>query len=184
MKDRLEEFIGQNRNGFDVYDPPEDLWEGHSQAEAGKIIPKSRYWPHRFADSSGGGDFHLGLVAARLCRQQNQADVPDSRLYQIVPELKEAESYYQNQVSLKMKELQPYFRQVPGLDREINQDLTELDSVYVSLKQDLQDNVANDQVIEAMIQNYRMKLEILQQLLDQLKSEQNPNHYETKESVI
>ena len=110
--------------------------------------------------------------------------IRNSRLYQAVPELKEAEYYYQSQVSMKMKELKPYFREVPGLSREVNDDLTELDSVYVSLKRDLADNVANEQVIEAMIQNYRMKLEILEDLLQQLKAEQNPDHLETKESVI
>ena len=44
-------------------------------------------------------------------------------------------------------------------------DLSELDSIYSSLKKDLRENIDNEQVLEAMIQNYRMKLKILEDLL-------------------
>ena len=40
------------------------------------------------------------------------------------------------------------------------------------------------QVIEAMIQNYRMKLEILEDLLNELKTEKNPVQHETKGSHL
>ena len=39
----------------------------------------------------------------------------------------------------------------------------ELDSVYISLKSDLKDNIANHEVIEAMIQNYRLRISILEE---------------------
>ena len=54
-------------------------------------------------------------------------------------------------------------------------DMEELDEVYVELKEDLKDNASNPEVIEAMILNYRVKLEILEDLLNQLKQKENQN---------
>ena len=42
----------------------------------------------------------------------------------------------------------------------------------MELKDDLNDNADNDEVIQAMIQNYRIKLEILEEMLNQIKSTQ------------
>jgi predicted CopG family antitoxin len=52
-------------------------------------------------------------------------------------------------------------------------DMEELDEVYAELKEDLKDNASNPEVIEAMILNYRVKLEILEDLLNQLKEKEN-----------
>ena len=51
-------------------------------------------------------------------------------------------------------------------------DMEELDQAYEELKEDLKDNVANPAVIEAMILNYSVKLEILEDLLHQLKEKE------------
>jgi len=55
--------------------------------------------------------------------------------------------------------------------------------VYEELKNDLDDHAANQEIIEAMIQNYRLRLGILEQILAQLieKNETQAiqsNHYE------
>jgi hypothetical protein len=49
--------------------------------------------------------------------------------------------------------------------------MSELDSVYIDLKADLKDNMANQEVIEAIIENYRMKISILEDLLKQIDPE-------------
>ncbi len=183
MKDRLEEFIEQHRSGFDVYDPPENLWRGIRKRKASTL--RSRKSVRILLQTAAAAAIFIAAWYLHgYADRQNMTGIRNSQLYREVPELKEAEFYYERQVSVKMKELQPYFRQVPGLSHEVSEDLSELDSVCVSLKRDLKDNVANDEVIEAMIRNYRMKLEILEDLLQQLKGEQNPDQYETNESVI
>ena len=55
-------------------------------------------------------------------------------------------------------------------------DMEELDEVYNELKEDLKDNASNPEVIEAMILNYRVKLEILEDLLNQLKEKENQDY--------
>jgi len=101
-------------------------------------------------------------------RENRIANTGNDEFYDLMPELKETEFYYNNLVNLKMDELQPFLANIPGLEAEVQLDLSELDSIYSSLKEDLKDNIANDQVIEAMIQNYRLKIKILEDLLNDI----------------
>ncbi|MGD2034222.1 MAG: hypothetical protein PVF73_04140, partial [Bacteroidales bacterium] len=68
-----------------------------------------------------------------------------------------------------------------SLEEELQTDLSELDSIYEGLKDDLKDNIANHEVIEAMIQNYRLRIAILEDMLlflDQEDEENNTNNIE------
>jgi 3-hydroxyacyl-CoA dehydrogenase len=46
--------------------------------------------------------------------------------------------------------------------------MSELDSMYYDLKSDLKDNMANQEVIEAIIENYRLKITILEDILTEI----------------
>ena len=67
----------------------------------------------------------------------------------------------------------------PSLEDELETDLSELDSIYISLKSDLNDNVANHEVIEAMIENYRLRISILEDMLGFLKSQMDEDSNST-----
>ena len=56
----------------------------------------------------------------------------------------------------------------PAMEEEIRYDIAELDRAYVELKQDLNEDLANREIVEAMIQNYRLKLKVLESILEQL----------------
>jgi hypothetical protein len=83
-----------------------------------------------------------------------------------------------------MHEMNVYLVRYPDVANDMKKDLAELDSVYRNLKKDLGDNIANEEIINAMIQNYRMKLQILEdikQALNQnnsIKSPSNNNGHE------
>jgi hypothetical protein len=171
MKDNLEKFINENREKFDIHEPPDNLWKGISLPEIVKkrsaiysIITRAAIVIFIFSASYMFHDFMEN-------RRQNH--IRSGEFYQKIPELEEAEIYYNNLVNLRIEELQPFISQIPELQKSLSGDLTELDSIYNSLKRDLSDNIANDEVIEAMIQNYRLKLEILEALLFELKNEKN-----------
>jgi hypothetical protein len=44
-----------------------------------------------------------------------------------------------------------------------------MDKAFDEIKKDLQDDAANEEVIEAMMNHYRLKLEILERMLDEIK---------------
>lgn len=169
-EDRLEQFIAENRDQFDLYDPGEKVW---------KDVRKSIQRKHRFTSwktvvwraaaviviFTASYIFwdYLNSSGILTARQEKKVEKIN------IPELREAQIYYTNMVDNKLEELKPLIRENPGLQADLDQDLNELDSVYAELQKDLIDNIANDEVVEAMIQNYRLKLEILEDLLERLQ---------------
>ena len=176
MSDRLEDFVRQHREEFDHRQPDPSVWL--------KINPENmpltrERKPLRwlriaaaialiFAGSSAGIWFLTGDRAGK-------ADMAG----EIYVELQETEKYYTAMVAERYEELQPYLAKDPVAGEMLSADMEELDQVYRELKADLKDNVANPEVIEAMILNYRVKLEILEDLLMQLKEKEN--HDDEKE---
>ena len=67
------------------------------------------------------------------------------------------------------------------LEDELKIDLSELDSIYSNLKEDLKDNIANQDVLEAMIDNYRLRISILEELVMYLDEETSDNDNNTSE---
>ena len=90
-------------------------------------------------------------------------------------ELKETQAYYETRIHARLTEMKPMFASYPGMEEEVHKDFTRLDSICADLKKDLKDNISNQRVLEAMIENYRTKLTILESLLEDLKRK-NPDH--------
>ena len=120
---------------------------------------------------------YLQLRKGRLATQ-------NEKLYKEIPELREAEIFYTGLLNEKISQIQPFLSSLPELGETLDQDLSELDSIYSQLQQDLRDNIANDEIVEAMIQNYVLKIEILEDLLDYLDESSNNNEYEKSQYEI
>ena len=179
MSDRLEDFVKQHQEQFDLHEPDPSIWLKINPANQAQVQVQERR-PMRwlriaatvaliFAAFSAGIYFLTG----------NQADQEGySELYM---EMMESEQYYSQMVSERYKELKPFLTSDPAAEEMLSSDMDELDEVYDELKEDLKDNASNPEVIEAMILNYRVKLEILEDLLNQLKEKENQD-YEKDES--
>jgi hypothetical protein len=85
-----------------------------------------------------------------------------------VQELIEAEAFYAQEVSVKMTEIQRCYKVYPELKSQIQSDLTELETMYFSLKKDLNENISNKEVIEAMIENNRNRMKLVDDVLGQI----------------
>ena len=185
MKDNLEKFIAENRDQFDVFDPDEKLWKGvQSRIQKQKrtrISTRGILW----RAAAVVVIFMLSFAVQEfLIREDIWVSKRDRTIKtDAIPELKEAEIYYTTMVNDKLNEIQPMIEEFPELGDELRSDLLELDSIYEGLKADLVDNIANDEVVEAMIQNYRLKLKILEDIQSFLKEtsktqENEENEYE------
>jgi hypothetical protein len=97
--------------------------------------------------------------------KQAKSDVP---VDPEVQELIEAEAYYAQEVSGKLDEIQKCYKVHPELKSEIESDLDELESMYLSLKNDLKENISNKEVIEAMIENNRNRMKLVDDVLEQI----------------
>lgn len=90
-------------------------------------------------------------------------------------ELSEAEAYYTTQISSKQTELLAYTRQHPEIIEDLKKEFNEMDKNNESLKKDLAESNADEKVIEAIVLSYRVKLEILDQMLSEMRKAKDGN---------
>lgn len=97
-------------------------------------------------------------------------------LGQVSPEYKEVENYYIHQVNLMESELGNIdLKNNPEQKTILNQEMRSMDSVYVQLQKELKANPNDERIINAMIEHYQTKVEVLSYIVDQLKAIRNEN---------
>jgi hypothetical protein len=186
-QDKLEKFIIENREEFDVFDPTEALWDRiqkptHAiklnwktvaiRVAAVVVIFIASYFFHDMMQSDD---------ATSVAKQEIELD--EQQMEQIKV-LMEAEVYYSSQINIAKDEIFRLSGNNQALIDDINVDLVELDEIFKELKNDLKDNSDNEEVIEAMIQNYRIKLEVLEEIMEQLKKAKNRDKNENIDHEI
>jgi len=167
MKDRFEKFIEENHDSFDFREPDPAIWE-----KLEKTIQMKRRFNWKLILSRAAmvtvifaASYAVNEMVHRLGTDKNALK---SSKENSIPGLSETEAYYTQLVNQKMDELKPVIENCPSLEEELNYDLSELDKVYAELKGDLKDNMANQEVIEAIIENYRLKISILEDILNEI----------------
>lgn len=163
MKDRLEDFVRDHQQDFDIFEPGDALWAGIEKKMDKTKKHNFKFYLSRVA--SVAAIFILSLMVQQYFWGANREVV--------IPELQEAEVYYSSLIDMKLQQVKPMLSAHPGLEEELEHDLTELDSIYKSLKEDLKDNIANQEVLEAMIENYRLRTSILEEMVMYLEEDNN-----------
>jgi hypothetical protein len=186
--DKLEKFILTRKEEFDDMKPHRHVWDRiltrRSAARVRSLHWRSLAWRAAavvliFIASYFVHDF-MDRNHHRVGRMKEQAG-GRSGTNEIAGTLKEAEAFYTSRINAKKAEVFRFTGSKHEISQEISIEFSQLDSIYADLKKDLKDNADNEQVIEAMIQNYRIKLEILEDILGQLqksKSTGNINIHE------
>jgi hypothetical protein len=106
-------------------------------------------------------------------------------LGQVSPQYKEVESYYIHQVNLMESEISTVdFKNDPVQKAELMKEMKSMDSVYVSLQKELKTNPNDERIINAMIEHYQTKVEIMSYIVNQLKVIKNENKNRTENEKI
>lgn len=172
MDDKFKKFITEHREEFDFREPDPGIWK---KIEAKIRVKREIRWRVVlsraaavlliFAASYALNDWIHTMKSKEISDERSSKEKKENA----IPGLHEAETYYTNMVNQKLNELKPLMENCPSLQEELNFDLSELDSVYSELKADLKDNMANQEVVEAIIENYRLKIRILEDLLTEME---------------
>jgi hypothetical protein len=170
--DRLEEHIRRNREDLDRYKPSSDTWKSiNKRLNNGKS--KNSHWISIAA-------MVIVIIGSAVIfyKSPNRISRTSITTYnevnkQLNPELKEAEIYYNNLVNSLYKEATPLLTANPEMKKELAHDISQLDSICLDIRKDLKDNVANQEVVEALIQNYRVKIRLLEEMLIILKEDKD-----------
>lgn len=185
--DNLEKFILDHRNDFDDLEPNPAIWNKIQKKEPKKIdlnwtkiLVRVAAVAVIFVSSFIFIDYLVNKTENAVLVETDMPDEIDKEVYQ---NLMEAEFYYSSMIEQRKEEFYKLAGNNSPLRNEINIELTELDNVFRELKEDLQDNADNEEVVVAMIQNYRLKLEILEEILLQLEPA-NENTKNDEDEII
>lgn len=182
MKDRLEKFVSDHRSEFDIHEPSERIW-ANIQKNQKQQLPKPGWQSWLWKAAAILVIFGTSLVFFEMLHYRgiHIISLGEKEEEVVIPELKEAELYYSSVLEEKMEEIKPMLTEHPGMDKEINKDLSELDSMYNVLKKDLKDNIATEEVVHALIENYRMRIDILEEILSELSENEKRDTVNVKE---
>lgn len=184
--DKLEKYILDHREEFDDLEPDPAIWERVETRKAPiiRINWKDIAWKAAAVAVifTASYYFHDFMASRNQHKQMMGANSAESS--KMATELIEAEAYYSAQINMKKDEVFRLTAQNPEIRHEVDRELVDLDRVYDELKDDLKDNAANEEVVEAMIQNYRLKLEILEEMLMVLKQSNGTQNEKEHEGAV
>jgi len=165
--DDLERQIMKNRDKMDIHEPDESLWSRiESTLPAGRRVIRPFLW--RAAA--------VALVAAAGLTLLTRSDIfsrnDDQTALKMV---RETDLYYNSLINSLYTEAEPLLTANPEVHTELSIGMDELDSISAEIRKDLKDNVATGEVIEALIRNYRLRIEMLEDMLMILKEEEKEN---------
>jgi hypothetical protein len=103
----------------------------------------------------------------------------------VSPQYKEVENYYLHQVNLMESEIGTVnITGNPEQKQMLDKELKSMDSVYVQLQKELKANPDDERIINAMIEHYQTKLEVMTFIVNQLKSIRNENQNNSKDEKV
>jgi hypothetical protein len=166
--DKLEELIRKNRKDMDKYNPSSVVWKRiERELKTRKTIT------FRWVSAAAMIIIVLGGGLLLLSKNELQSGaaniIGETDLSLPNPHLNETEIYYNNLVNSLYREASPLLVGNPEIREELTTDISHLDSIYFEIKRDLKDNMANQEVVEALIQNYRIRIRLLEDMLVILK---------------
>ena len=166
--DKLESFVNENRHEFDRMEPSDQMWEAINR----QLNEEPKRKIRKFSWIKIAAVVVLTLAIPTIIYQVKFSEQKQSENAAVVDpevqELIEAEAFYAQEVSGKLAEIQKCYKVHPELKMEIEGDLNELESMYLSLKGDLKENISNKEVIEAMIENNRNRMKLVDDVLEQI----------------
>jgi hypothetical protein len=105
------------------------------------------------------------------------------RLGSISPELNTIETYYTNSINLELSQLEITDENQEILDSYLNK-IEELATEYKTLTLELNTKGVNDETIDALISNLRLRLQLLQRLKKQLNNLKELNSKQNETQTI
>ena len=174
----IEEIISTNKRLFDDSEPADGHFERFSlklEMRRRTISTKKSIVPYLLRAAV----VTLLVTLSSLWTWDHFIRSDNSRmtLGQVSPQYKEVENYYVHQVNLMENEIVNVdVANNPLQKNELLKEMKSMDSVYVSLQKELKANPNDERIINAMIEHYQTKLEVMTYIVNQLQTIRNNNH--------
>lgn len=170
--ENLEKYIRSHRDSFDEREP----LGGHFDR-----------FQHKIETRKPARRINLALVAAAAAfagivltgtlgvvynnSSLNQFNKNELMLSMLSPELSEVENYYNGRINEKYNQINNLTKKSsPEVASEVTSALKDMTFGYYLLKKDLLNNPNQERVKNAMIEQYQVRIDMLDQILDTLKN--------------
>ncbi len=168
--EKLEKFIRTNRSSFDGEEPIPGHFERFRQKLEARQ-PEKKVNLYMVAAAAA----IIGLIlTGTLGILYNNASIlnlnnNELTLGAVSGEYAEMENYYINQINRKSDLINQLSKNsTQGVDLETKSVLNDLDKSFYMLKMDLQKSPKQERIVNAMIEHYQMKMDMLDQIIDTL----------------
>lgn len=171
--DNFEKHIRENATKFDTHKADRaKMWANISaeiQKKEPKVIP---LWKRPMLRIAASVVLVLG-ISAIIGLYQFGASSADTQYAS--RELLEIDMYYQDLVSYQVQ----LVKNNPNITEENKEEflsfMDDLDAEYDVLRKEMRKNLDNERVLEAIIANYKKRIELIENLLHQLNESKKPN---------
>jgi len=182
----LEQFIHDNRDAFDDAYPSLKLWTEIERELDDKTPVRQLRTTRPWYQVAAAIAFLLslgGVGGAYLNNLQTSQPVAQQVLDEIAPDFSEMAQYYNQLIDQKYAKLTTY-----TTDPEIDADLAQMGQAMLDLRAELAQapRGREEQIVQELIETYRLKLQILERILDRIEESKptnrtpnNDNHDET-----
>ncbi|MBN1387403.1 MAG: hypothetical protein JW965_03095 [Bacteroidales bacterium] len=176
MKD-IEKIIRDNVGFFNSEEP----FEGHFERFSAKLKARQFITPKRvsltpYLLKAAAVAILVALSSLWTWEHVLSPNARKMTLSEVSPEYREVEQYYVKQVSIMEDEIEGIWINGQPEDKEmLMNELDEMDKIYEELQKDLKANPNDERVINAMIEHYQNKVQVMNYILSQLKQIQSEN---------
>lgn len=173
----IDELLRENKDFFEDAEPMEGHFERFSrklEMRFRKEAPKKSIVPYLLRAAV----VTLLVTLSSLYTWDNfiRPEKTGMTLGQVSPEYKEVENYYIHQVNLMEDELSGIALTDEEQKKTLMNELKSMDSVKISLQKELKANPNDERIINAMIEHYQTKLEVMSYIVTQLKAIHDQNN--------
>ena len=178
MDNRWKDFISNNKEAFDEYDAPENLWgqiaDGLDKKETTFSEPKvKRLKAYNFLKIASIFLITCGLFIGVYFYGKHKGYEDYSK---INPELAELKDNFIQSINRKKDSLNHFIHHDPQLESEFLPPLVDMEKNYEELKKKLSESPDKERILKAMIMNLEVQSEILNQqlmIVSQFKTQPN-----------
>lgn len=173
----IEDVIRQNKGFFDEAEPSNGHLERFNlmlEVRFRKEAPKRSIVPYLLRAAV----VTLLVTMSSLWVWDNfiSSDSKRMALGDVSPEYREVENYYIHQVNLMEGEIsESNLFSSPEQKDMLLKEMKSMDSVYVSLQKELKAHPNDERIINAMIEHYQTKVDVMNYIIGQLKAIRNEN---------
>jgi len=164
--DNFEKNIREHKAEFDGHKADKaKMWAaiaGELKTEEPKVIP---LWKSPMLRIAAGLALVIGIAAFMVFSVNGKEDMETQYASK---ELMDIDMHYKNLVSYQVQLVQNHKNLSDEEKAEFLSFMDELDAEYEQLRLEMQNNLHNEKVLEAIVSNYKQRIELIENLLKQI----------------